>query len=427
MSAPYHTGTGGDVCPTPAVVGGPIKWGVSQDKGRGREYHVTFRVQVAPLGMGPLAALFAEGLPAIGTVYQEPDPEGGFLSDNWAYWTAERTVEQEAQEKPGGNQFFLVTCNASTRPGQECTSWEIDNPLAVPDRIRAESVNYQKEAFQDYLGNGLLNSAFEQFRGKEVEYDAHRVRIVIEGNRSTSGLADIESYMNYVNDMTMWGYPPRTVKLSHFESEPRYYVNCFKYWVNKWTFDVADDFDRCILDEGTKCLRGDWDKVLGSLTYGQYILGVKPVPTALPTYVNPEVPTDFIRFKDWHGQNTRVLLNGNGRPYNGGNTVFIPNGTITGATNASPIVVTSAFHNLVTNDLINISGVTGNLAANGLNWTVTVIDVNTFELNGSTGSGAYTGRGTWTSPQTIGQHCFQYYPQTNLLALGVPSIIDPSP
>ena len=67
---------------------------------------------------------------------------------------------------------------------------------------------------------------------------------------------------------------------------------------------------------------------------------------------------------------------------------------VTGATNASPIVVTSTGHSLNTGDAISISGVQGNVAANGT-FTVTKVDANTFSLNGSTGNAAYTSGGTW--------------------------------
>ncbi|HEY6863408.1 MAG TPA: ubiquitin-activating E1 FCCH domain-containing protein [Burkholderiales bacterium] len=68
--------------------------------------------------------------------------------------------------------------------------------------------------------------------------------------------------------------------------------------------------------------------------------------------------------------------------------------TITAASNASPIVVTtSAPHNFPTGAAVTISNVSGNGAANGT-WTVTVIDATRFSLNGSSGSGTYTSGGT---------------------------------
>lgn len=71
-------------------------------------------------------------------------------------------------------------------------------------------------------------------------------------------------------------------------------------------------------------------------------------------------------------------------------------GTITGATNASPIVVTCASHGLTTGMKVTISGVLGNTAANGT-FVITRIDANTFSLDGSTGNGAYTSGGTWVT------------------------------
>lgn len=68
---------------------------------------------------------------------------------------------------------------------------------------------------------------------------------------------------------------------------------------------------------------------------------------------------------------------------------------ISGATNASPISITSAGHGLSTGATVFILGVTGNTAANGT-FTITVTGANTFTLDGSTGNGAYTGNpGTW--------------------------------
>lgn len=62
---------------------------------------------------------------------------------------------------------------------------------------------------------------------------------------------------------------------------------------------------------------------------------------------------------------------------------------ITGATNATPIVITVASHGYSTNDTVIVVGVLGNTAANGT-FTITKIDDNSFSLNGSVGNGAYT-------------------------------------
>jgi Bacterial Ig-like domain (group 3)/Putative Ig domain len=72
----------------------------------------------------------------------------------------------------------------------------------------------------------------------------------------------------------------------------------------------------------------------------------------------------------------------------------VPTGTITGASDAGPIVVTSPNNGLVTGDSVTIGGVNGNTNANGT-FTITVLNANQFELNGTTGNAAYTSGGTW--------------------------------
>ncbi len=73
---------------------------------------------------------------------------------------------------------------------------------------------------------------------------------------------------------------------------------------------------------------------------------------------------------------------------------LLDTGTITGATNATPIVITDNGHGLTTGTFITVSGVVGNTAANG-SFTVTMIDANTFSLNGSVGNGSWVSGGTW--------------------------------
>ena len=71
-------------------------------------------------------------------------------------------------------------------------------------------------------------------------------------------------------------------------------------------------------------------------------------------------------------------------------------GVVTAATNATPIVITTVDHGLQTGDIVEVSGVTGNTAANGV-FSVKKLDDNTFELVGSSGNGAYGGGGAWNT------------------------------
>lgn len=69
---------------------------------------------------------------------------------------------------------------------------------------------------------------------------------------------------------------------------------------------------------------------------------------------------------------------------------------ITGATNATPIVITATAHGFANGDLVVIGGVGGNLAANGT-WLVANQAANTFELTKTTNGGNSVGSAAYTS------------------------------
>ena len=69
-------------------------------------------------------------------------------------------------------------------------------------------------------------------------------------------------------------------------------------------------------------------------------------------------------------------------------------GSVSFASNTGPITITTASaHGLTSSNVVQIAGVLGNTAANGM-WTITVLTTTSFLLNGSNGSGAYTSGGT---------------------------------
>lgn len=73
---------------------------------------------------------------------------------------------------------------------------------------------------------------------------------------------------------------------------------------------------------------------------------------------------------------------------------FLKGVVITDATNASPIVITTATpHGYATANSVIIRGVVGNYFANVTNNPITVLSTTTFSLDGSTGNGAYTSGG----------------------------------
>lgn len=69
--------------------------------------------------------------------------------------------------------------------------------------------------------------------------------------------------------------------------------------------------------------------------------------------------------------------------------------TITGATNATPIVVTAAGHGFLADDPVAVEGVLGNTAADG-DWLAANVTDDTLGLKGSVGNAAYTSGGAIT-------------------------------
>ena len=76
-----------------------------------------------------------------------------------------------------------------------------------------------------------------------------------------------------------------------------------------------------------------------------------------------------------------------------GTCAFLDSGSITGATNANPIVITSTAHGLTTGTRVTITGVGGNTAANTTAIATYVTD-DTFSIPVA-GNGAYTSGGTF--------------------------------
>ena len=83
---------------------------------------------------------------------------------------------------------------------------------------------------------------------------------------------------------------------------------------------------------------------------------------------------------------------------------------ITGATNASPIVITAASHGFSTGDVITIHDVGGNTAANGV-WSITKVDDGSFSLDDSTGNADYTSGGYAFKETSAMREMRRIYPQ----------------
>lgn len=91
---------------------------------------------------------------------------------------------------------------------------------------------------------------------------------------------------------------------------------------------------------------------------------------------------------------TTITLSGSA-----GNAAYTSGGTVqrlvyevSGATNATPVVLTIGAHEFVAGDTVVVTGVGGNTGANGT-WTITAVTSTTITLGNSVGNGVYTSGG----------------------------------
>jgi hypothetical protein len=377
------------------LITGTRTWSLARDA----DGHRTYKVRHLVVADGPATALTTPGLPAPGAVWSFPNDV-----DNWAWCRADADVKLH-QEREGEGRTWAVDQTFSTRPPERCQTTAVADPLLEPQQVSGSSVRYSEEATEDRFGNPVVNSAHEPLRGPPVEFDANRSQVVIAQNVAALELALCESLRDHVNDAPLWGLAARCVKLSDFSWEKKYQGSCQPYYTRKFTFDLhPGTFDREALDEGTKMLAGDWSET------------DPPVYTP-KAWADAGNPAHFVQAKDRAGENIRVVLN-RGLPI-----AAKLQGYITGATNAAPIVITSAAHGLVTQKRVAIYQVAGNTAAN-FSWRVTVLTADTFSLDGSTGNGAYAGGGYWkntSDEDQPGAIWIERYEEGNLLLLGIPT------
>lgn len=336
-----------------AVIGGPRTWSFGMDAEGYRTYLIKYLIK-HDAADGPATIFNATGLPAFGSTLAV----AGFTGTDAYAWRRLDTKFELHQHREGDpHRYHTAEIMFSSKPTTRCQDTAITDPLLEPQKVSGSFVDGVEEATKDRFGNPIVNSAWEQLRGKKVEFDKGTDTVHIEQNVAVLNLPLVTSMRNTLNDATLWGMATRCVKLSKFTWEKKFYGLCYTYYTRTFDFDInAGTFDRDIMDEGEKALNG----VMKS---GEWV--VKPIKV---TKSSPREISD--------------------------------------ATNATPIEINSSAHGLTVGQQITITGATGNTAANGT-WKVkAVVDANKFTIKtlagaDSVGNGLYIVGGTWTKPVTV--------------------------
>lgn len=265
------------------VLIGRIDWSGQRDKEGHRDYKIRWLVN-SLYADGPAVVMNTAGLPAVGATWAF-----GNDVDAWAFCWPNWKMTPIITKEP--NQYWIVEQHFTTKPLKRCQDTDIENPLNEPDRISGSFTKFTREATHDRNGDPIKSSSHEQIRGSVVERDDNRPNVTIEKNLVTLPLSTFAPMIDTLNDAPLWGLPARTIKLSNASWQRQLYGTCTFYYTVSYEFDVNyDTFDKTLIDEGTKVLACGGD---------------------------PTKPEDFVVYKDINGENTRVILDGNGEAWDG--------------------------------------------------------------------------------------------------------------
>jgi hypothetical protein len=224
------------------------------------DYHITVLVK-SDTTDGPNNVLACPGLPIFGSWWINSNDV-----DLWAWCRWDRTVKPVVTQEP--NKFWEVGLLFSSklpemedRPYKDSPVQDPTNePAKVQGALSGSFVNYQEEFVYDIYGNPLVNSAWEQLRGPQVQFDRSRPKVTIEMNVQQLQLDVLAQSVDTVNANPLWGLPPRTIKLTTADWERKFVGQGDYYYTWKLHFDINySTWDKLLLDEGTKVLNGKWD------------------------------------------------------------------------------------------------------------------------------------------------------------------------
>lgn len=323
------------------ILGNQRVWSGGMDDDGHRSYKVKFLLKTNLPGLdGPAQALQTFGLPRYGDVWAF-----GNDLDIWAYCKKQREVSPlQSGDDIGRQEYFQIELLFSTKPdGKRCKEQQIEDPLLTPMEISGGFKNYNEEIAFDRFGVQLLTSSYEPIRGNQVEFDANRPTVKIQQNVPMLQLEIFGAMVDTLNDSPLWGLPPRCIKLSSAPWEKKYYGLCNYYFTRSFEFDInakldlttgaiVSGFDRDVLDEGSKALRGHWD-----VPTGKYILD-----KIAGQFPDPNNPQHFKVFTDREGNPSKVILNGAGLPSGviiTGKKVLVTNHTIAGNGNHTQTII----------------------------------------------------------------------------------------
>lgn len=287
---------------------GPLDWRLSSDDNGYRTYKLRLLIEVTDSEDGPATAAQCAGVPLPGDMWAIDND-----LDVWVWARPDYTITPLVNEEP--NYWFVGEYTFSNKPltrdqaerRRGCHDIQIEDPLLEPHRVSGTFSKKTKEATHDRFGNAILNPAHEVVRGPAVEFDESRPTIKVVQNVPLLQFDLLCFLIDGLNDSALWGFPARWVRFANCTWEQQYHGQCYGYYTRTLEFEVREDWDRDILAEGEKVLKGHWgdEGEEGAGWVLDEIGGEAP---------DPDDPSHFIRAVDRHGNPTRLILTDGGEP-----------------------------------------------------------------------------------------------------------------
>jgi hypothetical protein len=401
-------------------------WSGERDDDGHRTWTVEHQVTTTDTLDGPSTVMACSDLPQIGDMWVF-----GNDNDTWAFCWPTMKVDYLSQKDGEKQKYWKVQQKFSTKPMHRCNVTQVENPLSEPFIISGNFVKYTKEVAYDRYQNQIRSSSLEQVHGAGVEFDFNRMSVKISWNVSALNLGTISTFVDTVNDSTLWGMARRCVKLSNYSFERILYGVCTFYYRQNLEFDIDwNTFDRSLMDEGFKALHGEWrlpgDTNADMLTWRNGVAlppesdwKLLPIITASGAKIAPDRnnPQHFTRYKDRNGEIGRAILDGNGEPVSVGNAPLLwaqstqyRRGTIV----VNPSLWSGSDGSITGNVYKCVFDGTSNSSGAGPTGTGTNISDGTVKWDFMYTANA----GGQYGPGNI---IVSYYPQSNFLLLGIPT------
>lgn len=231
-----------------ASVVGRIDWDLKLDDEGSRDYTIKWLVESTDVNDDPSIIWGASGLPQPGSTWAYGN--GG---DSWAWCRPDWKISPLLRGEPG--VYWTVEQTFSSKStSKRCQNQSVQNPLNEPDRIGGSFTKYQRETLVDRNGEPILSSSYQPLTG--INRDDNRPNVTIEKNVAVLGIAVWSPMIDTVNGTSLWGLPPRCVKLSNVSWRRLLYGTCTYYFVLSYEFDVDyTTFDKTYFDRGNRVLK----------------------------------------------------------------------------------------------------------------------------------------------------------------------------